>query len=152
ADSSPMQLVFDVFWTLLSARDRQCIGGLALFRGGFTVEAAIDVAGVTPFLLAALRDRAFVQTAGAGRYFLHELLRQYAWTWLKGDPSATAVIEKRHATWYAGQAAASATDMRGPRFRQWVERLEAEMDNLRLALAWALVHAPLQALQTATDL
>jgi diguanylate cyclase (GGDEF)-like protein len=151
-DSSPMQAVFDVFWTLLSERDRQCIGGLALFRGGFTVEAAIDVAGVTPFLLAALRDRAFVQTATAGRYFLHELLRQYAWTWLTGDPIATAVIEKRHATWYAGQAAASAKDMRGPRFRQWVERLEAEMDNLRLALTWALVHAPLQALQTATDL
>ena len=150
--SSPMQAVFDVFWTLLSHRDRYCIGSLALFRGGFTVEAAFEVADVTPFLLAALRDRAFVQSETAGRYYLNELVRQYAWAWLQVDSVATAATEQRHATWYAGQAAASATDMRGPRFRPWVERLEGEIDNLRLALTWALAHAPLQALQAATDL
>ena len=85
--SSPMQAVFDFFWTMLSERDRRCIGGLSLFRGGFTVEAALDVADVTPFLLAALRDRAFVQSATAGRYYLHELVRQYAWAWLQRDPA-----------------------------------------------------------------
>ena len=150
--SSPMQVVFDIFWTMLSAHDRQCIGGLALFRGGFTIDAAFDVANVTPFLLAALRDRAFVQTATEGRYYPHELVRQYAWAWLQGDSLATAAIEERHATWYIQQAAASSTDMRGPHFRPWVERLEAEMDNLRLALSWAQIYAPMQALQAATDL
>ena len=55
-------------------------------------------------------------------------------------------------TWYARLAAASATEMRGPHFRQWVDRLEAEIDNLRLALTWALLHAPLMALQAAVDL
>ncbi len=147
-----MQVVFDFFWTLLAEHDRQCIGGLALFRGGFTVEAAFDVADVSPFLLAALRDRAFIQTDSEGRYHLHELLRQYSWARLQRDREATAEIERRHAAWYARLADASATDMRGPHFRQWVERLEAELDNLRLVLAWALDHTPLMALQAALDL
>lgn len=150
--SSPMQTVFGFFWTLLAERDRQCIGGLALFRGGFTAEAALAVTAVTPFLLAALRDRAFVQIDAAGRYYLHELLRQYAWSRLQGDAVPTAEIEQRHAAWYARLAATSAKDMRGPHFRQWVERLEAEIDNVRTALTWELANAPLVALQAALDL
>ncbi len=149
---SPMQAVFGFFWALLAERDRRSIGGLALFRGGFSAEAALDVADVTPFLLAALADRAFIQTERIGQYRLHALLRQYAWSWLQQDAQATAAVKQRHADWYLRLAAAAATDIRGPRFRDWVEQLEIELDNLRTALTWALDQAPLAALQAALDL
>jgi len=151
-EASPMEAVFGFLWNLLSEGDRRRIGRLAHFRGGFTADTAFDVAGVTPFLLAALHDRAFVQTMGVGRYHLHELLRQYAWARLQIDAVVTAELEQQHAAWCARLAAASAANMRGPLFRQWVERLEAELDNVRVALTWALAHAPFVALQTAVDL
>jgi diguanylate cyclase (GGDEF)-like protein len=152
AMESPMQAVFDFFWSLLSEHDRRCIGGLALFRGGFTAAAAFDVAEVTPFLLAGLLDRAFVRSVGTGRYYLHELLRQYAWASLQDDIEAPTQMARRHAAWCTRLAAESAVDMRGPDFRRWVERLEAELDNLRQGLAWSLDHLPLTALQAALDL
>jgi tetratricopeptide (TPR) repeat protein len=151
-ESSPMQAVFGFLWTLLAEHDRRCIGNLARFRGGFPADAALDVAGASPFLLAALGDRGFVQTGPTGRYYLHELLRQYAWSWLQQDTAADAEGRRRHATWYMGLAEKSAADMRGPHFRQWVERLEAEIDNLRIALTWALDTEPLVALDAALDL
>ncbi len=151
-ENSPLPTVFGFFWTLLAEHDRRCISGLALFRGGFTAEAAREVAGATPFLLAALGDRAFIQSDRAGRYHLHQLLRQYASTWLQQDAAATAELKRRHALWYLRLAEAAAEDMRGPHFGDWVERLEAELDNLRSALTWALQHAPGAGLQAAVGL
>ena len=51
---------------------------LALFRGGFTRAAVVEIAGASLSSLARLVDKSFVQRTGEKRYDIHELVRQFA--------------------------------------------------------------------------
>ena len=48
-----------------------------MFQGGFTSEAAEEVAGATLPILSALVAKSLVRREVDGRYQIHELLRQY---------------------------------------------------------------------------
>lgn len=51
---------------------------LCVFRGGFTLRAATQVADADLASLVSLADKSFIQVGGTDRYDIHELLRQYA--------------------------------------------------------------------------
>src|SRR5690606_39436355 len=69
--------VFAQSWELLSGAEREVFQKLSVSRGGFTREAAEVVAGAALHTLAGLVDKALVRLKAAGRYGIHELLRQY---------------------------------------------------------------------------
>jgi predicted ATPase len=73
-----LEAVFDHSWRLLSADERAVFRKLSVFRGRFQREAAEQVAGARLPLLAALVDKSLLRRNAAGRYELHELVRQYA--------------------------------------------------------------------------
>src|SRR6266566_4879978 len=56
--------------------ERDVFQKLSVFRGGFTREAAQVVAGASLQMLARLIDQSLVRLNAAGRYDVHELLRQ----------------------------------------------------------------------------
>ncbi len=63
---------------LLSEDERQLFMQLSLFRGGFTFEAAQQVADATLRQMRALADTSLIENQQmADRYEIHELLRQY---------------------------------------------------------------------------
>lgn len=72
-----MTAAFDHSWRLLSTRQRSILRQLVVFRGGFTREAAQEVAGAALAELADLADASWVRVAPTGRYEVHELARQY---------------------------------------------------------------------------
>jgi len=63
---------------LLSEEERKVLPRLSAFRGGFGREAAEAVADATLAVLASLVDSSWLQATPAGRYTMHELVRQYA--------------------------------------------------------------------------
>jgi tetratricopeptide (TPR) repeat protein len=135
-----MRAVFDHSWNLLSTEEQQVMCRLSLFRGGFVREAAEAVAGATLAQLSALVAKSLVhRTEAAGRYDLHELVRQYAATHLEADPEAGAAAKERHYAFCLALAEAAQPDLRGARQLEWLARLEQEHDNLRAALEWSLV-------------
>ncbi len=59
---------------------------LSVFRGGFSRQAAEQVAGASLPVLSTLVNRTLLRRAAAGRYELHELVRQYSAARLAASP------------------------------------------------------------------
>ena len=136
----------DWSYDLLTEPERALFARLAVFAGGFTLEAAEQVgagagaeAGEVLDLLSRLVDRSLVvaeEQGGEARYRLLETLRQYALGKLAAS-GAGGDVRARHAAHYLALTAAAAPELRGPRGAVWLARLRRDLDNLRAALAWA---------------
>jgi len=137
-----IRTVFEMTWHRLSDEERQCFAQLALFRGGFTRQAARAVAGASTGMLNRLVQKVLLRVSassnGDGRYELHELLRQFAEEALAAAPGATAGARRRHAAFFAALAEEAEPQLAGADQVAWLDRLEAEHDNLRAALGWAV--------------
>ncbi len=131
-----LRAVFDHSWQLLSRDEQQALQQLSVFRGGFRREAAEQVAGAGLTLLARLESRSLLQPVGAGRYQLHELIRQYAWDKLKSWGQEEEG-RSRHLAYFVALGQEAEVQFLGPQQADWYNRLEQEHDNIRAALAWA---------------
>jgi predicted ATPase len=135
-----IQAVFDHSWKLLSDEERQVLCRLSVFRGGFTREAAEQVAGATLPLLSALVAKSLLVRTAQGRYDLHELVRQYVGRRLaevQSDHEATyARFSRYYGDWLYQQEAPLFSAEQGATLAQII----AEMDNVRAALTWAATH------------
>ena len=94
-----LRAVFDRSWALLVHSERQAFARLALFRGGFTREAAQQVADIALPLLAALCDKSMLRSVLQGRFGMHTMLAEFAREKLAALPEAAALAE-RHSRWY----------------------------------------------------
>lgn len=95
-----IRAVLDYSWNLLSAAEQEAFMKLAVFRGGFTRDAAEKVAGANLRSLMALLNKSLLRRdASTGRYEMHSLLRQYAETALKRQ-GLDETIAKAHQDYY----------------------------------------------------
>jgi predicted ATPase len=132
-----MMAVFDYSWRGLSPEEQGVFRSLAVFRGGFTREATMQVAGATLPLLATLIDKSMLQRRSAGRYELHELLRQYAAEKL-AEAGETEQVCSRHLAFFLKLVETAEPKLQGVDQVKWLERLDSEIGKLRAALAWSL--------------
>jgi hypothetical protein len=117
---------------------------LSVFRGGFTREAAESVAGATLAQLSACVDKSLLWRTGAGRYEMHELLRQYAQSKLSQAGEAEAVC-RRHRDYCRALLSSESNFVWGAVDVAMLRRVEAEQGNLSAALAWSKAHDEPQA-------
>ena len=129
--------LFDQSWRLLSPAEQSVLRGVSVFRGGWMLDEAARVADATLPILVGLVDKSLVRTNGQGRFDLHELVRQYAAEQL-GTSGEVDLIRQRHHGAYLQLFRTGDGHLRGPESAKWFARLEAEQDNLRAALQWAL--------------
>jgi predicted ATPase/DNA-binding SARP family transcriptional activator len=132
---------------LLEAPERRLFARLSVFAGGWTLEAAEAVGSASEGKdgvleeLSGLVDKSLVvaEAAGAGavRYGMLEPIRQYAKEHLEAGGEAD-LAAGRHAAYFLEQAEAAGAEMVGPHQQRWLDRLEREHDNLRVALGWFL--------------
>jgi predicted ATPase/DNA-binding CsgD family transcriptional regulator len=144
-----LQAAVDWSYALLSEPERAVLRRLSVFAGGWSFEAAETVVaghGVNTYavleLLAQLVDKSLVvatEQYGSVRYRLLETIRQFAHSRLQEAHEATDSRE-RHLAYYLELAELAEPKMRGADALEWVDRLDAEHDNLRAALAWSLEH------------
>jgi len=122
-------------------------GPTPVFAGGCTAEAAeavcacVDIpAAEIPRALQTLIAKSLVVAdvdSGGVRYRLLESVRAYAWQ--RTDERGKADdIRRRHAEFFTDLALKAEPALRGTEQVSWLQRLDGEHDNLRLALAWAL--------------
>ena len=135
--------VLDSSWQWLSENDRSVLAALGVFVGGFTREAAEEVAGATLASLSALSERALIQrlpdTVGGTRYQVHELVRTYALGRLEAAGSRVArAVRSRHFDYFLRLAEGYETSWNTPIEPECNGPLGAEQDNLDSAMSWAL--------------
>jgi len=133
-----MRVVFDHSWQMLSPDEQQVLSQLSVFRGGFQRQAAEQVAGASLSNLSTLVNRTLLRRSTAGRYDLHELVRQYSAAQLATDLQTKTTVQGRHYAFYLGLVEAAEQELKGRNQLEWLGRLEQDHDNLRAALEWAL--------------
>jgi predicted ATPase len=133
-------------YDLLDERERALLRRVAVFAGGFTMEAAeavstgidVDSADLVD-LLDSLVRKSLLTTERSGpevRYGLLETIRQFSEEQLAAAGESEA-LRARHAEFFARQSDAMFEIWRSPRqsiAHEWVDR---EIDNLRAAFRWA---------------
>jgi predicted ATPase len=151
-------------YDLLEADEQQLFRRLAVFVGGFTLEAVeavcvFDAArtassseandGAVLEQLAQLLDKSLVQAqqgvGGEPRFTMLETIHEYAQEQL-GASGETATVQQRHADYFLTLAEKAEPHMYGQERDVWMARLDREDANLRAALAWS--KADSNALQT----
>jgi predicted ATPase/DNA-binding NarL/FixJ family response regulator len=137
----------DWSYDLLSEEQRVLLRRLSVFAGGWTLEAAEAVCGFgvlgpasTLELLSGLVDQSLLmaeEQGGAGRFRLLETIRQHGAAKLQ-EAREEAVVRDRHRAWCLALAEQAEPALWGPEQGAWLERLDAEVDNVRAALAWSV--------------
>ncbi|RPI99749.1 MAG: hypothetical protein EHM39_05975, partial [Chloroflexi bacterium] len=132
-----MRAVLDQSWALLSPQEQIVLRRLSVLRGGFTREAAAVVAEASLPVLTALVDKSLLRWGAAGRYSLHELVRQYAERELKEMPDDFGNTRQRHTEYYMAFLESQWPDLLGSRPKEALHAIEDEIDNIRPAWTWA---------------
>ncbi len=133
----------DGSWRLLEPTERQEFMCLSVFRGGFTRDAAAQVAGAALSTLARLISKSLlVFDPSTERYQIHEVLRQYGQEKLV-QAGALQDTLRRHLHYFLSLAEMATDNLFGPAQIAWLDRLDEERDNFRSALTWALAQPEL---------
>ena len=138
---------------LLSESERKVFRRLSVFAGGWTLEASEAVGSGEDIgeegrvsnppvldLLSGLVEKSLVVAEpteqGGVRYRLLEPVRHYVLEKLEQSGEAED-IKRSHAGYFLALAEEAEPWLSGPRGAEWFERLEEELDNIRVALSWA---------------
>ena len=139
-------------YELLPEAGQALLRRLGVFAGGCILEAAEAVCaeresvastGGASILdgLSELVDQHLLRAEegpeGEPRFAMLETIREYALERLaeRGEVEAQ---RRKHAAYYLALAERAQSEVEGPEQPAWLQRLEAEHDNLRAALGWAL--------------
>lgn len=142
--------VFDHSWSLLPPAERSVLMQLSVFRAGFTREAAEKITGATLPILSSLLDKSLIRRNEAGRYDLHELIRQYAATHLQAEAERQHTTNQKHAEYYLTLLQAREPALRSPNQKETLAELRPEIDNLRAAWDFAVADAEIDLLRRTT--
>jgi predicted ATPase/transcriptional regulator with XRE-family HTH domain len=142
-------------YDLLSAAEQRLFERLGVFVGGWTLEAAEAICAAQAThdgpgavavldLLTSLIDQSLVQPAAGPapgvsrepRFTMLETIREYALERL-AERGQDVALRQRYATYYLDLAEQAEQGLQGPHSHHWLDRLEAEHDNLRAVLAWS---------------
>jgi predicted ATPase/DNA-binding XRE family transcriptional regulator len=144
-----LRAAIDWSYELLTESERLLLDRLSVFAGGWTLEAAEAVCSAELIahaeiadLLARLVARSLVLAESGPdervRYRLLETMRQYAEARLV-ERGEVSVVRTRHLEFFLGLAEAAYPHLAGgSRQVAWMEQLDPERANLRLAMRWCL--------------
>ena len=135
-------------FALLDEGEQLLFARLAVFSGGRTLEAMeaiCDAEGDLPVDafegVSSLVDKSLLRQeegpSGEPRFVMLETVHEFAREKLRQSAEAEE-IRRTHAEYFLTLAEEANPQLRGPHQLQWLDRLEAEHDNMRAALSWAL--------------
>lgn len=135
-----LRAVFDYSWNMLNPAEQAMFRALAVFRGGFDRDAALQVVAASLPMLAGLVDKSLVRRSADGRFEIHELLWRYAEEKLGAQPAEHARVHDAHCRYYAELLSRHQAELKGEQVGHALAALDAERENVRAAWNWAVSH------------
>ncbi len=133
-----LRAVFDHSWQMLSEKEQRVVRKLSIFQGGFSREAAVEVAGATLPMLARLADKSLLRRTSdptrRGRYDMHEAIRQFAAEQLSAQPAEEATCRLAHGRYYAHWTQRHEASLNTAQQVETLRLMRQEADNL--CTAW----------------
>ncbi|MBI2836967.1 MAG: tetratricopeptide repeat protein [Acidobacteria bacterium] len=155
ADIPPRQrslrAIFEYSWDRSSLREREVFASLSLFRGGFRLDAARAVTGVSPGTLACLVDKSLLRHDSAGRYHQHVVLRGYAAAELARDAARSLRLGGQHAQFYATFLRSREEALHGSTQTQALAEIDEDIENVRASWEWGCEHAEATVIEGALE-
>lgn len=153
-----LRALIDWSYDLLTRPEKALFRRLAVFVGGWTLDAAESVCsgeGVEAYevldLLAQLVDKSLViveERDEVVRYHRLETIRQYAREKLL-ETNETTTVRDRHLDYMLQLTEQTGNRMFGAESQEWFDQMELEHDNLRAAFEWGTSMHPEKALKLA---
>ncbi|MBI5302788.1 MAG: tetratricopeptide repeat protein [Chloroflexi bacterium] len=148
-----LRAVIDWSYGLLSPTEKILFRRLAVFAGGWTLDAAESVCSIqfseiseeySPTdvldLLARLVDKSLVIAQNdVALYHMLETIREYAREKLI-EANELQLLQARHCDFFVRLAEAGEPKLKGAEARQWMDRLESEYDNIRAVFEYAMAN------------
>jgi non-specific serine/threonine protein kinase len=144
----------DWSYALLNPEEQAVFRCLGVFAGRFTIDAVSVIARTTDLgvetldALAALTDKHLVTPLDSVRsdphFGLLMTIQEYTRE-LLGESDEYRDLRDRHLDYYIHLVEQADGARRGPDEANWLARLDSEIDNLRHALAWAIVRGNVRA-------
>lgn len=138
ARQQSIRVVMDYSWQMMTEAEQAVFMQLAVFRKGFTREAAQAVAGANLRVLMALVNKSLIwRDADTGRYEIHEMLREYAQEQIEAVGEVTATQDK-HAVFYSSFLAQQLPLLKGGGQIKALDAISVEFENCQAAWDWGV--------------
>jgi predicted ATPase len=138
-DADPRQqtlrATFEWSYELLSDEVQTLFRRLSVFAGGCTLEAAEEVCDADLDTLRSLVEKSLLRFSN-GRYSMLETIREYA-TERLGESREIGDLRRRHAELFVAFAEATEPELIGSNPARALDRMHADIDNIRAAFGWA---------------
>ncbi len=147
ARQQALRTTIDWSYQLLTPAEQQLLRRVAVFVGGWTMEAAEAICDIDGDLGIAVLDglqglvnhsliRQEAGPDGTPRFRQLETIREYARELFAASPDVQ-IVANRHAEYFCALAEEAETHNFQPTEALWNRRLIADFDNIQVALTWA---------------
>lgn len=135
----------------LEQTDADVFHRLSIFRGGFSRQAAQEIAGADLMALSRLLDKSLVRLSGRNRYDLHQILRQYGVEKLLEDADEYRRVSQAHAEYYNRALIKIAPDMGSFDHMALLKDVGDDFENVRQMWHWILSEEQIDLIEKAAD-
>lgn len=156
-----LKALIDWSYGLLSEDEKLLFGRLSVFQGGWKLEAAEAVCSAEPVdefeildLMSNLIDKSLIKSSDSEtdmRYSMLETIRQYSKSVLAGSKEEKD-IKRRHLEYFSGLVIDSEEKLNGSGQRECLKMIDADYENIREALKWAIEEDPVEGIKMSISL
>lgn len=146
-----LRAVLDSTWAMLTEQEQDVFRRLSVFREGFTLSAAQQVADASLPVLNSLMNKSMVRRDENGRYVLHELLKQFGSYHLNLAPEQERETRQKHGRFYGSFLGSRRAALQDVYDKSVLNVIDTEIENIRAALEWYFEQKDVEAVSVYLD-
>jgi len=135
-----LKAAFNYSWRMLDQNQKDVLARLSVFRGGFTRQAAKQVADSDFRLLSELLNKSLVYRTSDGRIDMHNVILSFTGEKLKEKPEIADETHDRHSRYFITWLQENETNLLDENMTKTRADFRPEIENLRAAANWAVLN------------